>query len=131
MKFKSEDKFQVACVDYLRKRDLYYYHVPNGMYSNRITVSRFKRMGMKPGLPDIIILDAFCGYHGLVVELKCGRNKLTDSQLRWLGIFRSCNWGSVWLNDFDDFKFLIESYVGGFFRNSEGLGNFYFTSPSI
>ena len=124
--FGSEDKFQGFCARFLRGRGLNFFHVPNGLYSNRVTVSRFKHMGMSPGVPDLLILDACSGYSGLVIELKCGRNKPTAKQLSWLTIFRSCGWAVCWVNGVYEFEVLLDLYLSGAYNNDEHTDNFYF-----
>ena len=49
-------------------------------------------MGVKPGVPDIILPVAKQGYHGLAIELKAGKNKPTEHQLRWIEFLRSQHW---------------------------------------
>jgi hypothetical protein len=64
----------------------YAFAVPNGMRvagdarKRAIYVAAMKRQGLTPGVSDIFILLARGGYHGLFLELKFGRNKLTDEQ---------------------------------------------------
>ena len=41
---------------------------------------RRKRMGYRPGSPDLIIFEAHPIYHGLMVEMKAPGGKLSDSQ---------------------------------------------------
>ncbi len=60
------------------------YHVPNERKCSQAQGALLKRKGVKSGVPDII-LDYPCnGYHGLRIELKYGRNKPSENQLRWL-----------------------------------------------
>lgn len=59
------------------------YHVPNGGKRNFLEAAKLKEMGVKAGVPDLS-LDIACGhFHGARWELKAGKNKPTDLQVRW------------------------------------------------
>ena len=62
------------------------YHAANGEYRNKATAGRLKAMGVNPGVPDVCLPVARCGYHGLYVELKSTRKgaRLTEAQKEWL-----------------------------------------------
>jgi hypothetical protein len=64
-------------------------HVPNGGWRNPIEAARFKAMGVKAGLPDILLPLRTEAYGAGWWELKVGRNKPTEEQLRWHGLLRS------------------------------------------
>lgn len=60
------------------------YHIPNGGKRDKATAARLKREGVKAGVPDICLPVARGKYHGLYIELKAGKNTVTDNQSRWL-----------------------------------------------
>lgn len=61
------------------------YHVPNGGLRSKSEAVRFKRTGVKPGVPDLCLPVARSGYHGLYIELKRKKGgKLSDDQRDWL-----------------------------------------------
>ncbi|HSW34684.1 MAG TPA: VRR-NUC domain-containing protein, partial [Steroidobacteraceae bacterium] len=64
-------------------------HVPNGGWRNPIEAARFKAMGVKAGLPDILLPMRTETYGAGWWELKVGRNKPTEEQLRWHVLLRS------------------------------------------
>ena len=70
----------------------WFFHIPNGGSRNIREAIKFKSMGVKPGIPDIILPVAKQGYHGLAIELKAGKNKPTEHQLRWIEFLRSQQW---------------------------------------
>ena len=53
-------------------------HFPSGELRNKITAARLKRMGVKPGWPDFILLSPASVAHFL--ELKRRGERLSDSQ---------------------------------------------------
>ncbi len=54
--------------------------IPNGGKRNPREAARLKRQGTKSGVWDIFLPMARHGYHGLYIEMKAGKNKLTDNQ---------------------------------------------------
>lgn len=80
----TEVKEQIVSALWLDKMKIPFYHVPNGGYRNPIEAVKFKRMGVKAGVPDICIPLARKGYHGLYIELKRkSGGKLSEHQLYW------------------------------------------------
>lgn len=93
-----EDSLQLAVADYLRLQypSLLWWHTANGMYASGDkkkrgqTVNRFKRMGMRPGVADIVMFweGVFPSWGGGIpfprmgaIELKTGKNNLQDNQV--------------------------------------------------
>lgn len=60
------------------------YHIPNGGKRTKSEAARFKRQGVKAGVPDLCLPVARHGYHSLYIELKAGGNKPTARQARWI-----------------------------------------------
>lgn len=83
-----EDDLQKRIVDYVRYAMTYngrsltewLYAVPNGGKRNAREGARLKAQGVKAGVNDLVLPIAAGGYGGLYVELKVGKNTLTDSQ---------------------------------------------------
>jgi len=68
---------------------------------------RLKRMGMKPGIPDVLIFSAplsgwnweiernHTGIKGVAIELKRkdkSLGRLSDNQAQWISALRECGW---------------------------------------
>lgn len=76
------------------------YHVPNEGKRSKAAAGILKSLGLKPGVPDLI-LDYPAGvYHGLRIEMKYGSNTPTEEQKDWLrrlqaaGYFVAVVWSS-------------------------------------
>lgn len=86
----SEDEEQQMVIEWASYMSIRYpelqllYHVPNGGSRNRVEASKLKRMGVKAGVPDLVLPVPRGGYAGLYIELKVGKNKPTENQERWL-----------------------------------------------
>lgn len=82
----SEHDLQVALVNWChlyekRVPELgYIFAVPNGGMRARKTAMLLKAEGVRPGIPDLLLLVPRKGYHGLAIEMKFGKNELSGAQ---------------------------------------------------
>ena len=53
------------------------YHTQNGGSRNKVEGARFKREGVKSGVPDLCLPCARKGYHGLYIEVKLDNTATT------------------------------------------------------
>jgi len=54
--------------------------IPNGGYRTKATAGKMAAEGVKAGIWDVFVPIPSNGYHGLFIEMKFGRNKLTELQ---------------------------------------------------
>lgn len=84
----TEYDFQVAVAKLLDAKGLDWFHCPNEAKRSVGLGAKLKKAGMKAGIPDVIIFNQptnFINHDiiGLCIELKVGKNDLTDSQKEW------------------------------------------------
>ena len=60
------------------------YHVPNEGKRTKATAGILKSLGLKPGVPDLILDYPAGAYHGLRIEMKYGKNLPSEDQKDWL-----------------------------------------------
>jgi hypothetical protein len=58
--------------------------VPNGGARDVVTGARMKREGQKKGVPDLVLACPRNGYHGLFIELKTKKGRVSPEQSEWL-----------------------------------------------
>lgn len=80
-----EDQLQIAVANYLylqekRHKNFYFFHVPNGMKSNARIGAKFKRMGMRAGVSDIILLTKD---KTVCIELKTEKGRQEETQKKF------------------------------------------------
>ncbi len=73
--------------------------------------ARLKEEGRKPGVPDVWLPVARRGCHGLVIELKAGKNKPTIAQVAWLERLAQEGWCTVVSYSAADAKTRILQYL--------------------
>jgi hypothetical protein len=109
----TETYEQVKIATWLSKKNILFYHVPNGGYRNPIEGAKFKRMGVKAGVPDICLPIARQGYHGCYVEVKRQKGGvLSDNQQHWLSELAKEGYYVFVANGADEFIEKIENYLG-------------------
>ena len=82
----SEAQEQAAVIEYCEFIHVPVFHIPNGGYRNAREAANLKRQGVKAGVPDLCIPVAKGGYHGLYIEMKTKKGKLSDKQKAWLSL---------------------------------------------
>ena len=107
-----EDKLQIAVNNYLSIAypKARFCHVSNEGRRTPFERFKFKELGGKAGIPDLLVFTPSKKYNGLAIELKAGRNKPTAKQIQWLDNLKSNGWASYCLNDFDTITEIIDKY---------------------
>lgn len=112
-----ESGAQSALIYWARLREKYYpelallFHIPNGGTRNQKEAASLKRQGVKAGVPDLCLPVARCGYHGLFIELKVGKNKQTKNQIEWQDKLNAQGYLSVCCWGWQSAQELIENYL--------------------
>jgi hypothetical protein len=82
---RPEEQLQRSVVDLLQIYEnrglLAFCHVGNGEWRHKATGGRLKAMGVRAGVPDLLVWAD--GGRGFGVELKAGAGKLSPAQTFW------------------------------------------------
>jgi hypothetical protein len=116
-----ESKLQENCIkwfdySYPKLRQLLF-AIPNGGARNVITGAMLKRQGVRKGIPDLFLAvpkwqkihESYI--HGLFIEMKFGKRKLTQEQKDFFFAAEINNYSCEMISDFDSFKKLITEYL--------------------
>lgn len=77
--------FEWAALEQARFPELrWMFAIPNGGHRHLAVARKMKAEGAKAGVLDICLPVPRAGQHGLFLEMKYGRNKLTKEQREWL-----------------------------------------------
>lgn len=109
----KEDKLQKQVMDYVEKQypGVYCIHCANEGKRSHFERYKFKYLGGKAGVPDVLIFKKNEFKCGLAIELKVGYNKPTKNQLEALEALENANWEATWVNTFDKAKEVIDKYM--------------------
>lgn len=107
-----EDKLQNAVMQYLSAQypEVLAAHIPNEGKRTPFERFKFKYLGGKAGIPDVMVFCPSGDYVGLAIELKAGRNKMTEAQEKWLLELSKNGWAAYCLNTFESCKEAIDKY---------------------
>lgn len=86
--------------------------VPNGGKRDYVTAARMQAEGVKAGVPDVFLPVPSHGYHGLWLELKAGKNTVSDRQEEWLHSLEKQGYAvHVVHDDWQEAQGIIEAYL--------------------
>lgn len=89
----SEHDAQVTLFNWAKLEERKYpklkkmFAIPNGGLRNKRVAGKLRMEGVKSGVLDILLPVKTDSYSGLFIEMKFGRNKLTDNQKIWKEYF--------------------------------------------
>lgn len=89
----------------------YMYHVANEGKRTARYGAELKRMGLKNGVPDIVLPAPRGDYHGLYIEMKVGQNRPTPAQKEYLEFLTKQNYVAVVCYSADAAINLIKNYL--------------------
>jgi len=117
---RNEDHLQADAVRIFRliypKYVWRFFAIPNGGKRNKVVAMRLKQQGVLSGVFDLF-LSVPCGkYHGLFLETKYGKNKLTDNQVEFMKQNCKDYAFAVYYNQ-AEFLEILESYFKGEWEN--------------
>jgi hypothetical protein len=114
MRQHPEDDLQRAVAQYLDIHGWLWCHCPNGGKRNAREAARLKGMGVKPGVPDVLIFETWCEVrgseptvfefsgHGIAIELKSPKGRTTKTQDAWLAGLRRRGWKTAVCRSIDE-----------------------------
>lgn len=107
----SEAQLQQTVIEYCEHRKIPIFAIPNGGKRNAKEAYFMKLSGVKSGVPDLFI-PLPCGeFSGLFIELKVGKNKPTENQVKWIELLRKNGYRVEVLYSFEEFKKIVERYI--------------------
>jgi hypothetical protein len=93
-----EDELTFAVAEYLDLKGWLYTHFPAGEKRPVRTGAKLKRMGLKRGVPDMLIFERWGDIvngpagPGVAIELKSPKGRPTKEQTEWLAALKKRGW---------------------------------------
>ena len=84
----SEAQEQCAVIEWADYNRLPLFAIPNGGKRDPKEAAHLKRQGVRSGVPDLFLPIPRGQYHGLFIEMKYGKNKVTVNQEKWLHLLK-------------------------------------------
>lgn len=112
-----ESLIQVACVTWFSYEypqwAMLLHHSPNGGYRNAKEATKFKRMGVRAGFPDLILLLPNGQYSYLAIEMKTNEanSKQTDKQKQYQKLMEANGGKYVVCRSEPEFESIIYTYL--------------------
>jgi hypothetical protein len=104
--YDTETGFHIYCCDWLRKEKIIgWHHSANEAHKTRQGGILAKRMGQSRGFPDFI----FIREKPFAIELKVGKNSLSEHQKEWFNHLMKCRWKCFEVSKFDDFREIVKN----------------------
>ena len=85
--------------------------IPNGGQRNIVTATKLKAEGVKSGVPDIFLAFPSIGCHGLFIEMKSPKGKVSDNQRCWMAALSANEYLTACCHSFDEAKEIICEYL--------------------
>lgn len=86
--------------------------IPNGANKSPASAAKFKREGLRPGVPDLFLPIARQGFHGLWIEMKRRKGgKLSDAQNEWIEFLRYENYAAYCCEGAGEAINIIKKYM--------------------
>jgi len=103
------------------------FHVPNGGSRHPAEAKKLRQMGVRQGVPDLLLSvrrqgvggalakepEGYVQYSGLALELKSPSGRLRDTQKWWIGRLKEQGWAVAVAYGFDEAHYIIERYLDG------------------
>jgi hypothetical protein len=108
----SEDQVQTMLCSWMTKSNIIHFAIPNSGKRTQGEAFKFKRTGLKAGVPDLCIPVPTKSYHGLYIELKKEvGGRVSDHQAYWIAYLNSVGYHARIAHGFDEAKQIITEYL--------------------
>lgn len=87
--------------------------VPNGGARNPATGARMKQEGVLAGVPDIFLAKSACGKHGMFIEMKTKRGRVSERQRDLFPLLESAGYAVVVARGWKEAADAVELYLAG------------------
>jgi hypothetical protein len=87
------------------------FHIPNESVGGYGWMIRNRQMGMRKGVPDLMLPVPMHGYHGLFIEMKAKNGRLSPEQKNWISALNTFGYLAVVCKGWEEAKKKLEEYM--------------------
>jgi len=109
----TENEEQKQLIQWCRTRPelQFLFHIPNESVGGQGWRIRNRQLGVKSGVPDLMLPIPSHGYHGLFIEMKTKTGRLSEHQRRWIEALNKFGYLAVVAHGWEEAKCSILSYL--------------------
>lgn len=122
-KYPTEYQIQCAIIEWF---DLKYpeysqrfFHIPNGGYRDKFEAFRLVKSGVRKGVSDLMLAVPYGNYHGMFLEIKSFKGKLSKYQREFLLTSGNLGYYSCVANTLEQGIFFIDGYMNHIFYKEQ------------
>jgi hypothetical protein len=117
---RSEEKEQARLITWSHRPDVrakagmlaYLFHCPNGGKRDPVVGGQMRALGVKPGVPDLLLPHVSGEFNGLAIEMKSAIGTTTPDQDRWLETLKANGWLVHVCRSAQEARSAIVAYLG-------------------
>jgi VRR-NUC domain len=87
------------------------HHIPNGGHRTKTTAALLKALGVKPGVFDLFLPVPRHGMHGLYIEMKSKKGRMSPEQMEFGQEMANAGYAVYICRSFDQARHTIMSYL--------------------
>ena len=109
----SESFEQRQLIQWCRTRPelQFLFHIPNESVGGQGWIIRNRQLGVKSGVPDLMLPIPAGDYHGLFVEMKTKGGRVSETQKKWIDALNSLGYLAVVAYGWEDARCKILDYL--------------------
>lgn len=109
----KESDEQRQLIQYVRSKPWgqFLFHIPNESVGGYGWMIRNRQMGMKKGVPDLMLPIPMHGYHGLFIEMKAAGGRLSQEQKNWIAALNTFGYLAVVCKGWEEARTRLEEYM--------------------
>jgi hypothetical protein len=88
------------------------FHCPNGGKRDAITGGQMRALGVKPGVPDLLMPIARHPWNGLAIEMKSSTGTASKEQKEWMDELQCNDWLVFICRSADEARSACAAYLG-------------------
>jgi hypothetical protein len=95
------------------------YAIPNGGLRSKAVAGKLKSEGVRSGVPDLCLPVAVRELHGLYLEMKAERGRVSAEQREWLEALAAAGYAACVTHGWDTARAAISIYLSGAWPSNE------------
>lgn len=120
--FMNETQHHIGLMVWAKTQPIlseYLIHIPNGGYRHPMEAIKLKKMGVKAGVSDLFLAYPNPYYHGLWIELKSEKGKLSPEQKSWLILMQRVGFAIAVSYSIEETYDILQNYFDLFSGNNK------------